>query len=390
MLEPGVETHAAMSFQRNLELLSLLVKGNHDAVAAALQNGSSSQDDFIYFVEQHWLQLYVFALIEHSSARNWLQPKWFDQLKAYSIQQWVKQESLIRELFRLLTLLDTAGHEFILLKGPYLAERFFGGLERRTFGDLDILIRPNNLAAVESVLCGNGFVAKSSTLLSRRLTTYFTYSIDFLKPDVSLDLHWRFCAPLAHDLDYEAIWRQKQVFSLRRHNFWVLSDEYEILFHLIAIFKDLEMGIARLRSFVDLYLVLNRVSDQVEWEGFFARRRREKVFRISLSIMDLFFEVLDCREQFPRVAKIVAREKGCIKVIPLRRYRDLMEVVPGAAQNKLWASELYECSRVGLFLWWVVGWPFRIAVYHPEKYARLKRTMSLASVVRARTMRGAR
>jgi hypothetical protein len=370
-----------MSFQQNLALLSLLLRGNHDAAAELLRDGGVRPHDFIRFVGQHWLQLVVYSLLDGSPARKWLPPKWLVELKARSLPQWAIQERLVRELFHLSTLLQAAGHEFILLKGPYLAERFFGGVDRRAFSDLDILIKRENLAAVERLLCANGFVANSSTLLSRRLTTYFTYSFDFVKPNVAVDLHWRFSAQFTHRLDYQAIWQQKQVFTLRRHRFWVLPDEYELVFNLISIFKDLEMGIARVRSFVDLHFILSRVSDQLDWEAFLEHRKCEKLLRISVSILNLFFELFDCRDEFPKMATMVAREQRRIKVVPVNHYQALMEAVPGAARSKIWASDLYECSRFSLFLWWVLGFPFRIAVYHPDKYARIKRGMSWVGLV---------
>jgi putative nucleotidyltransferase-like protein len=376
MLERRGENRVAMSFQQNVKLLSLLLKGNHGAATELLQDGAVRPDDFIRFVEEHWLQLIVCSLLHGSPARKLLPSKWLVELTSQSLHQWAGQERLVRELFRLSTLLKAAGHEFILLKGPYLAERFFGGVDRRPFSDLDILIRREDIAALERLLCANGFVANSSSLLGRRLTTYFTYSFDFVKPDVAVDLHWRISAQPAHQLDYQAIWKQKQVFSLRTHRFWVLPDEYEIVFNLISIFKDLEMGIARLRSFVDLHFILRRLSDQLDWEAFREHRKREKLLRISLSMLDLFFELFDCRDEFPKAATMVAREERRIKVIPVKHYRDLMEAVPGAARNKIWASDLYECSRFSLFLWWVVGLPFRIAVYHPDKYSRMKRRLS--------------
>lgn len=292
------------------------------------------------------------------------------------------QERLCQELVQLSKVLSTAGHEFILLKGPNLAQRFYGGIDRRAFSDLDILIKREELAAVESLLCADGFAENSSTFLSRRLTTYFTHSFDFVKPNVTVDLHWRVSAQPMHRLDYESIWRQKQFFRLRSHHFWVLPDEYEVVFNLISIFVDLEMGIGHVRSLVDLYVILNRVGDQLNWKAFFEHRERERILRISISMLNLFFELFDCREQFPEVATMVAREQRRIKVFSAKQYRALLEAVPGAARNKIWASGLYECSRVTLFLWWVAGLPFRIAVHHPEKSARIRRTMNWTGLVR--------
>lgn len=375
-----------MTFQQNLALLSLLLRGDHDAAAELLRDGGVRPDGFIRFVEQHWLQLLVCSLLNGSPARKCLPPQWLAELKRHSLQRWVTQEGLVRELFQLSTVLQAAGHEFILLKGPYLAERFFGGIDRRAFSDLDILIRRESLPAVEHLLCASGFVANSSTLLSRRLTTFFTYSFDFVKPNVAVDLHWRFSAQLTHRLDYQAIWRHKQSFTLRGQRFWVLPDEYELVFNLVSIFKDLEMGIARVRSFVDLYFILKRMSAELDWETFLEHRTREKTLRISITILDLFFELFACRDEFPEAAAMVAREQWRVNVVPVRHLLALMDAVPGAARNKVWASDLYECSQFTLFMWWVVGLPFRIAVYHPDKYARIKRRMSWAGIVRGKAL----
>ena len=98
------------------------------------------------------------------------------------------------------------------------------------------------------------------------LITYFTHALDFVNPNWGVDLHWKFSAQFTHRLDYDAIWRQKCSFMLRGRNFMVLSDEHEIVFHLISIFKELEMGMARLRAFVDLYFVLEKIGHDVDWE----------------------------------------------------------------------------------------------------------------------------
>jgi Uncharacterised nucleotidyltransferase len=376
MLEPRSENHASISFRQNLALLSLLLKGNHDAAAERLRNGVVEPAEFVQFLDRHALQLFVFSLLCGSPARKWLPPKSLDDLKIYSLQQWARQERLVRELFRLSSLLKAAGHEFILLKGPYLAERFFGGIDRRAFSDLDILIKREDLAAVERLLCSSGYTQKSSSFLSRSLTTRFAYAYDFVKANVAVDLHWQFSAQPTHGLDYEAIWREKQPFTLRRHRFHVLSDEYEVVFKLISIFTDLEMGMARLRPFVDLHFIVQKVSHRFDWEAFLEHRKRERTRRLSLTVLALFLGLFDCGDDFKEMAALVARDRKMLKVVPAKYYRPLMEAVPGAAWNKIWASGVYERSRFTVFLWWIVSFPFRIAVDQPEKYARMKRKLS--------------
>lgn len=354
-------------FQQHLEILSLLLKGEHDAAAGYLRRGASQTQGFTSFVERHNLQLLVFSLLAGSPVRQSLPQEYLRELKRFALQQWVRQETLVRELMQLSTLFAAAGQPFILLKGAYLATRFFGGIDRRPFYDLDLLISRDNLPAVEGLLRSSGYIRKSHILFNEAVTTYFTHAFDFAKSNFALDLHWRLSANAAHALDYAAIWRQRQEFALRDRNFFVLSDEYELVFSLISIFKDLERGAARLKSFVDLYFILSALSPRIDWEKFVENRRREKILRISVNVLALFLDLFDCRDRFPAVAQVVARERALVKRVSSEDAAAFLEASPGAWRNKLWAAGTYECSGVELFLWWLVSLPFRLAVHEPSK-----------------------
>jgi Uncharacterised nucleotidyltransferase len=361
---------ACAHFQNNVAFISLLLKGDHETAAEHLRNGVIETGEFAQFLRRHRLQLFVCSLLGDSPLLKWLPREWVNQLKTFSLRQWAKQERLVRELVDISTCLEAASQEFILIKGPYLATRFFGEMNRREFSDLDILIRRKDLPTVERLLIFSGFARKSSILLNRSLTTYFTHAFDFVKPNVAVDLHWQFSAQFSHRLDYEVIWRQKRPFNLRGHEFLVLSDEYEVVFQIVSIFKELEMGMARLKAFIDLYFILSKVSHQIDWEAFLEHRKRERIGRATLTILKLFFGVFDCRDKFKEVAAVVAREEKVLTLIPARHYHALLETSPGAALNKIWASNVYECPKVSVFLWWVLSFPFRQAVYQPGKHGR--------------------
>lgn len=353
-------------FQNNLAFISLLLKGDHESAAEHLQNGLVEPHELAQFMQRHRLQLFVCSMLGGSPVQKWLPQEWVNELKSFSLVQWAAQERLFRELDALSTLLLSAGHEFILLKGPYLAERFYGGMNRREFYDLDLLIRREDLPSVERLLVHSGYIQKSSNLLNRSLTTYFTHAFDFVKPNVAVDLHWQFSAQLNHQLNYEAIWRQKRAFNLRGHDFVVLSDEYEVVFQMISIFKELEMGMGRLKAFVDLYLTLTKISREIDWEAFVQRRKLEGIQTVSLAVLALFLGLFNCRDKFREMASVVAREEKLLNLVSARNHQRLMETSPGAVWNKIWASKLYECPRVAVFIWWVISFPFRLAVYQPN------------------------
>jgi len=72
-----------------------------------------------------------------------------------------------------------------LLKGPYHAVRFFGSLDRREFADLDLLIKKEDLAAVEHLFVNRGYSRESGVLLNLALTSRFTHALDFAKEEFS-------------------------------------------------------------------------------------------------------------------------------------------------------------------------------------------------------------
>jgi hypothetical protein len=359
----------------NLTLLSLLLAGEHTAAADRLGSGNPDPADFIRFVQEHWLELVITALLQGSPARAQLPGHWLARLKPASVSQWAVQERLVRELLRLSEILEQGGQKFILLKGPYLAAHFFGGTDRRAFSDLDILIPRSDVATVERLLRAAGYGVRSSRFLGLRLTTHFAHSFDFAKPDVALDVHWKFAAQ-PHRLDYQTIWRDAKPFAFRGRRFLVLSDEYEIVFNLISTFKDLEMGITRLRSFVDLHAILGKIGDGLDWEAFLRRRQAEGILKIVIAMLDFFFELFPCRHRFPRLGEAIARKRAQVAAAALGEFPALLQAAPGALGSKIWASGFYECARWRVFSWWVLSYPFRLAVYQPPKYVEFKQRLS--------------
>jgi putative nucleotidyltransferase-like protein len=381
-----------MKFRQNLAFLSLLLKGEHENAAQYVRRGAVQTLAFASFIEKHNLQLQLLFLLNGSPVRKVLPQEWLGELKNFSLNHWVRQERLVRELMQLSTIFAAAGQEFILLKGAYLAKQFFGGIDRRPFFDLDLLIVKDNLPEAMRLLRSSGYVRKSSILFNETLTTYFTHAFDFAKPNVAVDLHWALSANAAQRLDSNAIWAQRQKFLLNNRQFSVLSDEYEVVFSLISIFKDIERGAARLKSFVDLYFILTALETRLDWPAFVENRRRERVERIAVNILSLLLDLFDCRDRFPAAAQVVALEHSLIKNISAEHAAELLEATQGALRNKLWASGAYQCSRFQVFLWWLVSLPFRLLVYDSGKYRRFnsrlqKRISSVRKRVRNRYSR---
>lgn len=105
-------------------------------------------------------------------------------------------QRLAEELVRVLAALEKHGIRAVPYKGPALAQRLYGDLSLREFGDLDVSIRERDVTKTWDVLRGLGYEF-SPFLKITNLDEYVRTSPDCeltLKAPqgITLELHWRF------------------------------------------------------------------------------------------------------------------------------------------------------------------------------------------------------
>jgi hypothetical protein len=108
-----------------------------------------------------------------------------------------------RELAEVLALLDAVAVDAIPLKGPALTLAAYGTLAARQFGDLDIFVRPQQMARAEAALASRGYTAGTHAE-----TEHHWLSAD---GTISIDLQWalapaRFRFPFAA----ETFWARRR------------------------------------------------------------------------------------------------------------------------------------------------------------------------------------
>lgn len=360
----------------HVQLLLSLLKGNHEGARDQFNKRSCDLNGFREFVTRHHLSGYVYLILADSPAQQAFPPDFIDYLRSSYTRQRTKNDRMLKELKLLSSILSSAGQEFILLKGPYLAKRFYGGIDRRIFWDIDILIRRKDLARAAQLLQQDGFKRTSRVLIHELLATHFTHAFDFARPGLTVDLHWALGTRPSYDIDYEDIWEQREKLLLNGESFSVLSDEYSLLFTIISIFRDIEVSKIRLRSFLDLHMILKTIPYHFDWDGFLEARKREHLFKISLNILSLFLRLFACHDEFPDLARALShRESSLVSTDEKTFWKLITHSRLGLAQ-RMWASRLYEGSRSRLLLWWIVSLPFRRAAYRTGKLSRLKRFLN--------------
>ena len=356
-------------FRESLEVTAAILDEELDCAADRILGNQPPAAEFLGFVGRHGLNFSLGIRMDSATLRRSFRDADVSRLEAHLENQRKRQRGLCDELERLADIFDAHSIHFLLLKGPYIAERYFGGIEQRAYGDLDILVQRKELPRIRDVLRSNGYSRRSSVLLSHSLTTCFTHGYDYRRAGFPLDLHWSLGAHVSYRIEYDALWRSHGSYPIEGRRYGVLSEEYALLHHILSMFEDLDRGAGKVKSVVDIYQMLRVLDERIDWIRFFERRENENVATLCRSMLRLTLDLLQCSDRFPRMSAALG-ERSAHTLHTWTDIQALIESPRSSPQNKLWASRLYDCARATSFAWWMISLPFRLSVYHPGKLAR--------------------
>jgi len=97
------------------------------------------------------------------------------------------------QLLRVLALLSAAGLDVLPVKGPVMAEALYGDAGLRHCADIDVAVRPRDVAAARDALSAAGF--RQATCvgieIGRLLSSECEFSLRSADGELIVDLHWR-------------------------------------------------------------------------------------------------------------------------------------------------------------------------------------------------------
>lgn len=358
----------------NVSLLVALVKGDWPAADARVSDSLFDVASFQHFAAHHQLSGYLHTRLADAPVRDRFPEAFLESLHTHHRKLLRRNPRLLNVLKELTEQFRAAGLDAIVLKGLYLADRFYHRLDRRTFWDLDLLVRTDQLADAQHGLRAIDYVRKSPILINERLSSRFTHAFDYERNGSTLDLHWALSNHPSYLFDYAAIWRDRKPYAVEDVAFDALSDDYTLLFNLTGILADIERGGLRFRSLVDLYMILQGVAHAMDWPAFFEKRRAERAYRACGATLALFLDLFDGHGEFPALSQAVGAMDRWIPDTPAKTLALLSPSWMSIAQKR-WAAPLYESSGIHFFRWWLVSLPFRVVVYRPGKWSRFKRNV---------------
>ncbi len=350
------------SAKESVRATGFLLRRDFTSWAEQIRSRALDPSAFAAFLGTHQIAGTSYLLVSGSSEGKSIGAEFVQTLKRGYVHQWAKSQQLLRQLKSVFDLFAATNQEFILLKGPYTAERFYGDLSARAFLDLDLLVPPKAMAASEAQLCGAGFTKVSRVLGNKAISRFFTHHVEFQKPGVSLELHWCLFRHPSIRIDHECVWSSSGLWRHDGVEYRVLSDAYALEMQAVSIAKDIELGTANLKPMVDLYMMLTALDTKLDWRDFLRHCEKENVLRVVATIIQMCLTLFGARDDCPRASAALQRTNQDQTPMDWSTIYPLFE--PGhRVQKRLWALRLFEMSALGYLGWWAVSLPFRVATY---------------------------
>ena len=144
-----------------------------------------------------------------------------------------------------------------------------------------------------------------------------------------------------------------------------------------------------MRSFVDLFKILEELDGRIDWPAFFEDREREGLDAICSAVAHLFLGTFAASDWFRNLAVWLETREGAPEIKGAKpRFLDSSTF---GFRNKRWAFSLYPTSRAEVYGWWLLSLPFRLAVYRfdgPRKALRSLGRRLMRRGARVRTLLG--
>ena len=357
------EAHAnprmsTLDYRTGIRLTHALAEGEGSCLELIEGSADFEAEAFPAFLKAHNLREWFAPIAGSERGRKILPEGLVAELEAIRRGQPLRVEALVRLCEETQAAFRGVGIQALFLKGLYLAERFYGDLERRQQYDVDVLVRPDDCEPAVKALATLGFdtTTEHATVRREEIRTiapkHAPGTITLRRPDgMRLDLHVRTKSRWFHGIDERAYWSDRRSVRVGGCEFDTLSDEHTLVLLLASICADLRRGASRAKHFLDLYLVLRAFEPSWDWEAFLERRRREGLLKTSVNALALFLTLWDCADEFPDLAQALERRRRHIEIRSPEEALALVSRPRRSLENLAWYRRLGSRTTLGYLRW---------------------------------------
>ncbi|MDO8863397.1 nucleotidyltransferase family protein [Haliea sp. E1-2-M8] len=296
------------------DLLRLLLEGDTARATALLAAAAAHTEEMCTLLVQSKLAGHFHMLAGELPLQDYLPAAGIAALEAAAAQQ-LARASRCRALLPIIDQqLTAAGIPYLLLKGLYLAQRFFGDMDKRFMWDVDILVRPQDLDLTVQALARAGLNAPAHAQLDTRNRIWGIHAIDVRGDAGAVDIHHTIRRLPGIQFDSAEMWQQAQTFTVAGVHYQTLSDLDTLLIVAVGLGTDIQTGKHNLKKVWDLYMILRALDQGTDWDAFLAGRSSEGSLKLVLNVLAFCLLLLDASSDCPRLAQALDRRRELLLV----------------------------------------------------------------------------
>ncbi|MFC5701793.1 nucleotidyltransferase family protein [Cohnella faecalis] len=245
-------------------------------------------------------------LIEHGMTSE--PPSFFlNDLAELQRAEWMTNMTLKLEAEPVIASLESNGIRTIVLKGIWLSRILYGKEGVRRTGDIDILVRPEDVDRVTAVLAERQFHAASNDC-------GYPYHALFYKPaangkKIAIELHWHLISSGSCMLDCNRLWEQSVPLTGYAHmREFAIPDQ----FYTLAI-HGAKHVMCSVKHVLDLVRMLHLYRELIDYPSLLERARREHTYGMvvmALSVAYRLFPHLHVWKPFPECRRWFSWDQG--------------------------------------------------------------------------------
>jgi hypothetical protein len=346
-----------------LRLLVRLLSNDAAGVARCLDGGPELVGKLADSCNRCGLSAVFLGALEGSPLRTELTPRQTERLNEALNRQRERKRVCGQALLSLAELFASRKQPFILLKGAYLASRFYGSTPGREYVDIDLMVPRADRSKTCALLRDAGFHRHSRTPLGEGLTSFFVHAFDFRSEAVNVDLHWALSRHPSLHLDERRLWAMRGSFEVEGRAYDVLGDEHEVIFAALSLLRDIERGRPKPKNVIDLMQIVKATDARLDWDAVLSAV--DGTAGPLMNVLGQCLEIAAAHDLAPKLAAALARHRNSL-VRAAAANADFPLLFPPIRYglgNKLWAARVYETNLPAWLFWWAISLPFRLAVH---------------------------
>ena len=263
------DSSLAFNHSKINRLLLNLLHAESDETGLPVKDFSDQDwDQFIQASTQQGISGLLSARIRQSGHAAEIPARVTEELHQLGLQIALRNLRLYRELHKILAALKEADIPVIVMKGMFMAQGVYGDLASRSMGDIDILVRAEDINRADAWIRQSGYAWVDEkggwdTYIQKDYHVFYYLS----SMRVHLELHWNLNIPSSpFFLNMGELWDRALPTRIAGVDVLTFSPEDLLLTSSLHIAYHHSFDGFALRSLYDIALILAQYQAQIDWQ----------------------------------------------------------------------------------------------------------------------------